>query len=158
MGTWHFIIFLDNTTIIKNITSGRLYMLWLLKLKIRGCQQLSIYVFLIIAILLFLGIMRIIKNIFKIEYEEGLYKQVNNIHKWGEILLVILSLLVLYFISFVSTHQLEPHYFIVSLILINSFRAFMEWKFKKFSKKYIISILSSSFLFIIFIVFELFFT
>lgn len=102
--------------------------------------------------------MRNIKNIFKIEYEEGLYKQVNNIHKWGEILLVILSLLVLYFIAFVSTHQLEPHYFIVSLILINSFRVFMEWKFEKFSKKYIISILSSSFLFIIFIVFELFFT
>jgi hypothetical protein len=117
---------------------------------------LSIYVYFIIALILVWGILTIIKNILKIEYEGVIHKKVNKIHKWGEILLVILSLVGLYFIAFVSPRQLEPHYFLLSLILINSFRAFMELKYENYSKKYIISILSSCFLFITFIVFELF--
>ena len=117
-----------------------------------------LFIFLIIVLLLFEGIIIIIKNKLNIGVEGVLYTHVNKAHKWGEVLLVVLSLIFLGKITFIDSHPLKPHYSVVGLILLYGFRAFMEWKFEKDSKQYILSILTSSFLLIILLGVELFFS
>lgn len=95
---------------------------------------------------------------YHLENQNFLFTHVNKIHKWIEILLVILSLVVLYLIGFVYVNPLKPHYFFMALAVLYSFRAFMEWKFEKVLKLYIISMLSSSGFLVIFIGIELFFS
>ncbi|SCY78371.1 DUF4181 domain-containing protein [Alkaliphilus peptidifermentans] len=116
-----------------------------------------LYIFLVVSTLLFWGFITIVKKNLNMKTKEGLYKHVNRLHRWGEILIIILSLTVLYLIGFVYLRQLKPHYFLMALTALYGFRGFMEWKFEKASNEYITSFLAGIFLLFIFLSVELFF-
>lgn len=119
---------------------------------------MNLFIFLIVVLLGFWIITKIIATKLNIEIKGTgyLYQHVNNIHKWVEIIIVILSVITLFIIGFVYSGRLENHFFLASLIVLYTFRAFMEWKFKKASKKYILSILTISLFLVIFIVLKVF--
>ena len=115
--------------------------------------------FLIIVALVYIGVLRFIKRRININIQEinGLYKHVNQIHRQLEILLSVLLIVIFCIIGFVYPKRLEPHNILVLLTVLSSFRSFMEWKFNKQSKQYILYILNSSVFLLVFIGFELFF-
>ncbi len=78
---------------------------------------------------------RVIKNKLSIKKEKGLFKHFNKIHKWLEVLLII-GVLAVFFIN--------AYYPLIVLTVLFAFRAFMEWKFEKESKAYILNILNAS--------------
>lgn len=77
----------------------------------------------------------IIINKFHIKRKKGLFNHFNEAHKWLEVLLTI-GILLMFFIN--------EYYSLIGLTILFSFRAFMEWKFEKESKAYILNILYSS--------------
>ncbi|MCC5908836.1 MAG: DUF4181 domain-containing protein [Clostridiaceae bacterium] len=93
-----------------------------------------------------------IKDKFNIKKEKNLYKHVNKTHKWSEIAITIITLLVLYLIAFVYPKQLEIYYFMGALAVLHALRTFMEWKYEEESNRYRISILNSSFFLLLFVV------
>lgn len=92
------------------------------------------YIFLFGYIIFLTLIEKVIINKFNIRKKKGLFKHFNKFHKWAEILLITGIILVLF---------IDAFYSFVLLILLLSFRAFMEWKFEKESKTYILNILNS---------------
>ncbi|MBD1383622.1 DUF4181 domain-containing protein [Metabacillus arenae] len=114
------------------------------------------YIFSVIILLVFVVIHIIMKNILNIKKKNG-YTHVNKIHKRLEQVLIVLALVLLFLIGFVFNYRLEPHYFVGIISILFAFRAFMEWKFEKVSRQYILSILATSALLVIFIGIELFF-
>lgn len=74
---------------------------------------------------------------FNIKRENKFYKHVNKIHLWGEILIFIAIIAIFYFNS-----SIKKCFIPVLLTAVFGFRAFMEWKYDKDSKSYIMSIFS----------------
>lgn len=66
------------------------------------------------------------------------YVHVNKFHLWSEVLLFVLLTTIVYFSG------LRQYFLHILLSVLFSYRAFMEWKFAKESKAYIISILDGS--------------
>ena len=89
-----------------------------------------------------------IKEEFNIETKKG---YINKFHKWGEILLIALCTIFFLLINSILPHYLHVHVNIVllagaSLIIITgAFRTFMEWRFERASKQYLLTILSTVF-------------
>jgi hypothetical protein len=99
--------------------------------------QLTLFVFIV---LFAFFIDKTIRKRFDIPKQKGLYKQVNAVHKWGEIILLIIYLLYIFlYIAFLN-QPIQPQLIFVFLILLYIFRSFMEWKYEKASKRYILSI------------------
>ncbi|MCC5908954.1 MAG: DUF4181 domain-containing protein [Clostridiaceae bacterium] len=96
-----------------------------------------------------------IKNKYNIKNEDGLYKHVNKIHKWSEIVIAIGMIFVFYLIVFIYSRQLEFRYIMGALATLYSFRVFMEWKYEEESNRYKISILNIAFFLFIIVVSEL---
>lgn len=96
------------------------------------------------------------RNRFKIKELKLLGKAiyVNKFHKKGERLLIILYV-IFCFIAVVYYGNIF-HYNLLFLIMIGIFRAFMEWKFERASKQYVLSILFTVFCLILFIGFQFF--
>ncbi|SCY55600.1 DUF4181 domain-containing protein [Alkaliphilus peptidifermentans] len=92
------------------------------------------------ALLIFLTVIEkpIIKK-FDIKNQKGFYKPVNKIHQWSEITLIISLIIIIYFIS-----MLRQYFLPIFSTVVFGFRAFMEWKYEKNSKTYILSILNGS--------------
>lgn len=68
-----------------------------------------------------------------------IYKPVNAIHKWGEIIITIIYLIAS-FVLIATMNYINLGYFMfVFFIVLHMFRTFMEWKFDKESKEYVIS-------------------
>lgn len=115
--------------------------------------------FIIIVTLLFVGSYMLLKKKLNIKEQTCLYGHINKVHKRGELLIVVVSILLLGILAFVeNTPPLKSHYFVASLTALYGFRALMEWKFEKSSKRYILSILASTFLLVLFLGMELIFT
>lgn len=72
------------------------------------------------------------------------YEHVNRAHKIGELLLIILLLLISFLLIFIYPTGMEPYYVFIISIFTLAFRAFMEWKNEKETRRYIISILHST--------------
>jgi len=89
---------------------------------------------------------------FDIKKKKGLYKHVNKVHIWLEVVLAIALITIAFFIS-----EFKSYYVPIFLIVLYSFRAFIEWKFDKESKVYILSILSASAFLLLLILFKLLF-
>lgn len=89
---------------------------------------------------------------FDIKKKKGLYKHVNKVHIWLEIVLAIALITIAFFIS-----EFKSYYLPIFLIALYSFRAFIEWKFEKESKVYILSMLSASAFLLLLIIFKLLF-
>ncbi len=90
---------------------------------------------------------RILTKKFNIKKEKGFYTHVNSSHKWGEALIVAISLVLLFIHTFVMdiTGPLKPNHFILALILGYIFRMFMELMYERDSRRYLRSILYAIF-------------
>lgn len=111
-----------------------------------------IFVFLIIIFIFFIFLEKIIINKFNIKKKKGLYKPVNKVHKWSEVALITVLISISFFII-----ELRQYFIPIFLPVVFGFRAFMEWKFEKESKGYILSILDGSVFLLIWIILNLFF-
>ena len=127
-------------------------------------------IFLIIFLLLSFIADRFIRNRFNINIEAKKRRRwVNECHRDGEILIIISFILFwLLKIGYIDFHYghlpIPPGYriqvsylpdiptlILILLIVLGSFRAFMEWKFEKESKQYILSLINPIFVLIILI-------
>ena len=114
---------------------------------------LKFVIFLLVLFLVFFLSDRILRKIANVEKQKGfIYKRVNKSQKIGEGII-----LALFFISLIiqaySSINFEPYIpMILYLVVLNLYRALMEWKYQKESKEYIIT-LSNSVLFVIFMYF-----
>lgn len=66
----------------------------------------------------------------------AIYKPINDFQKWIERFLFILYFILLWFID--NTFELT----IILFVLLYSLRAFMEWKYEKEKKKYVLTLLA----------------
>lgn len=115
-------------------------------------------IFLMIIFLLYFVSVLIARRTYNIQMERTwTYKYLNNKHKYGELLIVIVSLIILYVVGFIFLNGIAPHYFAWPVIILYSFRAAMEWTFKKATKQYIISIINAGVFLVLFIGFEVLF-
>ncbi|WP_375090378.1 DUF4181 domain-containing protein [Peribacillus sp. RS7] len=96
------------------------------------------YIIFIIAILIIAIVFeRWLKKKLKIGKSEGrFYKGVNKYQKWIEMSMLIAFLILIWFVD--NTIPFLIGYFLISL----SFRAFMEWKYKREKKEYILTLYS----------------
>lgn len=63
------------------------------------------------------------------------YSPVNRVHLWGEIAIIIPMVAIFYF-----NRSIRLYFVPVFLTMLFGFRAFMEWKYDKASKTYILSL------------------
>ncbi|KMY49600.1 DUF4181 domain-containing protein [Peribacillus loiseleuriae] len=85
---------------------------------------------------------KVIRKIFNIKKEKGRsYTHANKIHKRGEWIIVILFIIVLFYRLSVASIELVPALFTYFFILF-AFRAFMEWKYQRETRKHILSVSS----------------
>lgn len=107
----------------------------------------NIISFLIVgSIFLIAGVLteRCLKKKYAISKNEGwIYHPVNNFQKYTEI---ILSIIFIVSICFLDNSEM---WFFVYFSILNCFRALMEWKYERETKRYLLS-LSSAIYFIIF--------
>ncbi len=107
-------------------------------------------IFSVITILFYAGTSIYLKRKFNIKTSGFFYIHSNKIHKYGETFLLILILIVGGIALFRYSVPIEPPYwYTIPFMLICIFRAFMEWKFDKDAKKYILSLLEFMFLLIL---------
>lgn len=100
---------------------------------------MNILIYGIIAIIIGTIIETNIKKKYDIKREGVIYKCVNRIHLWIEI-----SVASILFVIFLLNNDL--HYFVPTfLILLNGIRSFMEWKYRKSSREYILYIFNLCF-------------
>jgi uncharacterized membrane protein YidH (DUF202 family) len=108
----------------------------------------NIISFLIVgSIFLIAGILteRFLKKKYAIAKNEGwIYHPVNNFQTYTEIILSIILIVSIYFLDNLGMM------FFVYFSVLNSFRAFMEWKYERETKRYLLSLFSAIY-FIIFI-------
>lgn len=116
----------------------------------------NMYVYTVLVFLAYLITYFILKNKLHIKSnEEKLH--INTTHKITEITIAAIALIILFLIGFVFDYGLKPHYPVVILSAILLVRALFERKYMKDSKRHVLSILTSSALFIMFIGIEIFF-
>lgn len=101
--------------------------------------------YLLIAFLIFWKISVFISKKLGIEAEvTGKYKHLNKTHKWGEIIILAVSFILIDVIFFPE----KAIFRMMPFLLVSVFRTFMEWKLDKSSKRYILSILYITFIII----------
>jgi hypothetical protein len=91
--------------------------------------------------LIFFLVEKVLRKVFKVEKSKGIiYKPVNKSHKIGERVLLALFFISLFLQIFYSTPPMETtNLLIIFFIILNGYRAFMEWKYQKESKEFIIT-------------------
>ncbi len=119
--------------------------------------MLNQILFFIIVSLLFLVVRRSVQKYLGIETKNLVYISVNKLQRRLELALVGLVLGGLFVWAFFFSNPISPYFFIGALSPLFAFRALMEWRFDKDSKRYYISILDSGMYLIIFIGLEGFF-
>ena len=97
---------------------------------------------------------KILRRVINVEKRKSfIYKPVNKSQKKGERVLLVLFFISLFIQIVYSSPSFESStLLIIFLIVLNLYRAFMEWKYQKESKEYIITLCSLVF-FAIFIYF-----
>jgi len=116
-----------------------------------GKENQVIFITLIAFIISMIVLEKIMINKFNIQKKKGLYKYVNEFHKWSEAALIIALIIIIF-----SNIELRRYFFPIFLVVLFGFRAFIEWKFEKESKVYILSILSGSAALSVWIILDLF--
>lgn len=96
---------------------------------------------------------RILTKKLNIKKEKVFYAHVNSSHKWGEVLIVAITLVLLFTHIFLldRTSPFEPHHFFLAFFLISIYRIFMEFRYERSSKRYYRTILSTIYLVILFV-------
>ena len=93
-----------------------------------------LYIFLFAFLIFWSVIKNMLVNKLNIKKQKGIYKHLNKIHKWVEIILIIAIILMLF---------INAYYSLIGLTVLLGFRTFMEWKFEKESKTYILGIVDT---------------
>ena len=93
-----------------------------------------LYIFLFAFLIFWTVIKNMLINKYNIKKQKGIYKHLNKVHKWVEVVLIIAIILM----SFINAY-----YSLIGLNVLLGFRAFMEWKFEKESKTYILGIVDT---------------
>ncbi len=65
----------------------------------------------------------------------------------------MVSLVVLLFL-FLNNYPLVLHHVLLYLVVLGIFRAFMEWRFAKESRRYLLYVLAAVFSMVLFVIFE----
>ena len=90
----------------------------------------------------------------KLNIKNGIpYMFLNRAHQWIEISFLLVSLVVLLFL-FLNNYPLVLHHVFLYLVVISIFRAFMEWRFAKGTRRYLLNVLSAAFSMVLFVIFE----
>lgn len=98
---------------------------------------LNYIIFIITFFIIAIVFERWLKKKLKIDKSKGaFYKGVNPFQRWTEIAMIIAFLLLIWFVDNPISWLIG--YFLISL----SFRAFMEWKYKREEKEYILTLYS----------------
>jgi len=98
--------------------------------------------FLIIIVVLFFLLENLLRKKLKIIRKNGfIYRPVNSFHKWGERIIIILYLVSGFVCIYTSEYIKVVYILFVFSGMQQLFRAYMEWKFDKESKEYVISLL-----------------
>ena len=115
---------------------------------------LKFVIVLIVAYLLSFFGEKILRRVINVEKRKSfIYQPVNKSQKKGERVLLVLFFISLFIQIVYSSPSFETStVLIIFLIVLNLYRAFMEWKYQKESKEYIITLCSLVF-FAIFIYF-----
>ena len=109
--------------------------------------------FFIITLWGYLVIETLIRNKFNIEIKKGYSLYLNKFHEWAERLFITLAIVTLVSIllsGYDSAVFILAHIAIVILFLLVIFRAFMEWKREKETKRYMLTLLTFIFYLIFF--------
>ena len=104
----------------------------------------------VVVFILYLVIRKTLTKKLTIDNNGWIYKPINRLHRRAEIVAFALMLLILYRASFILNHPWQVYLF-GGMSVLYAFRAYMEWKFERKSKRYILSIIDSSAYIIIFI-------
>ncbi|MBO1580751.1 DUF4181 domain-containing protein [Bacillus sp. XF8] len=98
--------------------------------------------FLIIIVILFFLLENLLRKKLKITRKNGfIYRPVNRFHKWGERIIIIIYLVAGFVCIYTSEYIKGAYILFIFLGTQQLFRAYMEWKFDKESKEYVISLL-----------------
>jgi hypothetical protein len=103
-------------------------------------QPIIIFATTVVVIMLLLTF--IVRKKLKIKTEPGLYKYINKTHKWGERVLFLLFAITI-LIAYFGYYYVELYIFFVFFFVQSIFRAFMEWKYEREDKEYIISLIGA---------------
>ncbi|MEY8348102.1 DUF4181 domain-containing protein [Bacillus cereus] len=101
--------------------------------------KLAIVTVIIVALFLFEKLLR--KKLHIPRKHSFIYKPVNNIQKWGEISIFIIYLITSFILIVNVDYENIGYLFFIFFIALYVFRTFMEWKYDKESKEYVISFL-----------------
>jgi len=109
-----------------------------------------------------LGLYKIISKKLNIKIiERTPFSYYSKTRKWVEISFIVILLVVTALLAFSATDipPFKSHYYIAFMpIIFSFFHAFMEWKYEKDAKQYVLSILAGIFFIIVFLGVELVFT
>ncbi|MGE7187003.1 DUF4181 domain-containing protein [Peribacillus sp. NPDC006672] len=97
---------------------------------------LNYIIFIIAFFIIAIVFERWLKNKLKIERKGSFYKGVNRFQRWTEMAMIIAFLISIWFVDNPISWLIG--YFLISL----SFRTFMEWKYKREEKEYILTLYS----------------
>ncbi|MDG5788359.1 DUF4181 domain-containing protein [Evansella sp. AB-P1] len=109
-----------------------------------------LYYLIILFIVWIVGIHFLSKKL-KISRPFGRYKPVNKLHRYSELVVVFIIILIPFSLLIFFDIYINMSYFLVAIGLLIGYNAFMEWKYDKESKRYIISVLEICFTFFVFI-------
>ncbi|MFE4354361.1 DUF4181 domain-containing protein [Peribacillus butanolivorans] len=99
--------------------------------------MLNFIIFIIVLLIISTVFERWLKKKLKIKKSKwSLYKGVNKFQRWTEMAMIIAFLISVWFVDNPTSWLIG--YFLISL----SFRAFMEWKYKREEKEYILTLCS----------------
>ncbi len=119
--------------------------------------MLNIFIFSAVIVIIAIISDRVLTKKYNITKEKGFYTHVNRSHKWGEALIIAVSLVLLFIhasLLDITGPLKASHYFLV-IIPSTFFRIFMEYRYENDSKRYIRSILSAILVITSFVGFEL---
>jgi hypothetical protein len=102
--------------------------------------MLHVLLFLALLTIIWAVVSRKIRDKLNIEKRTGLYRHINRYQLSGEVYIFIIMFLFLFFIG-----PLQPHYIFLGLIIpLGSYRTFMEWKYDKASKQFVLSLFNTA--------------
>ena len=102
----------------------------------------QIFIFVVILLILSFILEYYLRGRLNIKKREGLlYSHVNNVHRIGETVLVIIGLAIV-FTAIMRDWDYEIGYFFIYLFVLFAFRTIMEWYYDRKGKQYILTFLT----------------
>ena len=115
---------------------------------------LKIVIFLLLVLLVSYFFEKLLRKIANVEKRKGyIYKPVNKRHKVGQRIILILYFIGLIINGFSSTNFEFSTLMLIFLLVLFLHRAYMEWKYNKESREYIITFSGTVYMVVLFYIF-----